>query len=946
MSYSQLRRYWPLIPFTLLILLIWQTPVLLHRYLPPWLAEHTGLQLEWQPPVFGLHTLSLPALSLRDSAGAPLLAWDELTVAPAWWDSLRQQRLILHTLSLGGARLELVRTGDATLNLMTALAPLRGDASAAPSGTPPGLEIGQLSVRRGAIHYRDERALAKGRRDPSLTLDNIDLTLPGVNLMAAAPLPYTLTARLNGAALQSKGEVRLSPWTVSGDSRLEGLSLAPFTPLWQPWFKATITKGTLTAAARWQAGEAGWKIEAGKLQLGKVHLARSKAQPGRPGEWLNFTTLALDGIKVDGQKQQLSVKSLSWQSPHLALLLDERYEPDLMALLPSTDAEDTAPPTPWRWTLDKVQLKGGSIDLWESSSGKSRQRAFSNLDLTLGALSERLDKQSPFTFSTRLDQEAKGSFNGAISLSPLRLTGALALDEIPLGWAQAYVQNYLRLRIESGALTTRQQLHLEQDSAGRWRQATLEGGLTIRDVRVVDKRDNQRLLAWQELQVERLKSDLLTLKSEIGRVLLEQPFSRLEIDKEGNTNLASLLLPNAPPRDPQSAGPTPRLHIDEVVTRQGNLRFADRRLSRDFVVDIAALNGITRNVSNIPGNRSRISLQGKVDRTAPVSIEGSANLLIEEPVLDLVANFKSLELTTFTPYSATYAGYAIDRGQVSMTLKYQLEGSRLEGSNDIRITKLKLGEKVESPQALDLPLKLAIALLSDANGVINLDLKVKGDLNQPDFKIGSLLWNVLGNTLSKAVTAPFSLLASLSGSSESLDEVQFAPGESELAPAQRERVASLADALQQRPRLGINLRGEVDKRGDLLALQRQQLENQLGKELDRSISLGDIGQDPEMQEALEDLFQTTFAGPLKEQALAHQLVPGSNGAWQWGIETLATRQEVSDKSLRRLATRRAQAIKAMFVDDYKIPPDRVFVLDSQIAGEQGGPRVLFSTELN
>ncbi|ENY70535.1 hypothetical protein G114_17876 [Aeromonas diversa CDC 2478-85] len=944
MSFSTLRRFWPLIPLTLLILLIWQTPALLHRYLPPWLAERTGLQLEWQVPEFGVHTLGLPALTLKDREGAPLLDWDNLSIEPAWWDSLRGGKLIFTAIRLEGADLHLVRTGDASLNLMTALAPFTGDASASPSAPSPELEIGLLSMQRGAIHYRDGRNLPKTRQDPSLTLDALDLTLPGFSLTSGAPLPYTLSARLNGAALHSQGQLRLSPWEVSGDSRLEGLSLAPFTPLWQPWFKAKITQGSLSAAARWQVNEVGWKLEGGKVQLGKVRLARSQPVPGRPDQWLDFAALALEGIKIDGQQQRLSIKRASWQRPHLAVSLDERYQPDLQALLPPAETSDKTPPSPWRWQLERLQIKEGSVDLRESSSGKARQRAISALNVTLGPLSERLDKQSQLALSTLVDNQAKGSFEGSLTLSPLSLSGAIGLDAVPLGWAQAYLQNYLRLRVESGILNTRQRLNLEQDNTGRWRQASLEGELAIDDVKVVDKRDNQRLLAWQSLRAGPIRVDLLGMKSEIGRVMLEQPFSRLEIDKEGNTNLASLLLPGVDTRE--DAGPTPRLHIDEVVTRQGNLRFADRRLSRDFVVDIAALNGVTRNVSNIAGSRSRISLQGKVDSTAPVSIEGSANLLADEPVLDLVASFKSLELTTFTPYSATYAGYAIDRGQVSMTLKYQLQGSRLEGSNDIRITKLKLGEKVESPQAMDIPLKLAIALLSDASGVINLDLKVKGDLNQPDFKIGSLLWNVLGNTLSKAVTSPFSLLASLAGSSESLEEVRFTPGESELAPAQRERIASLAGALRQRPQLGINLRGEVDRKGDLLALQRQQLENQLGKELERSVSLSEIGQDPELQEALESLFESTFNDPLGAQALTHQLVPGSNGAWRWGIETLATQQAVSDKSLRRLATRRAQTIKTMFVDDYDIPPDRVFVLDSQIGGEQGAPRVFFSTESN
>lgn len=955
MKFPLPRRQWPYWTVGTLLavgVLIWQTPSLIQRQLPPWLEQHYGLRLDWDTPEFGRRELVLAHVTLRDRQGKPLLAWERLSFSPKWWDSLRTRTLRLHDLRLSRPELTLVRSGERRLNLLDALTPFTQETAASSSaGTAPPLEIDRLTVEGGKVHYRDGRDLPKAQHDPEMDLTALTASVQGVNLRGSGALPFQLTARLNGAPLSSQGELKLAPWQIKGEASLETLNLSPLAPLWRPWVQLTLPKGSASAKLAFQASEQGWHVTQGALTLDGWQIRRGNPMGELPSEIARFKRLTLDGIDIDGTRQRLTIKRVRWDSPHLVTRLDEQYLPDFMPLLlPATKAPEprhkagSRSEKPWHWQVGQVTLKGGSVDLSEPSSGKQRLRSLRQLEGHLGPLDDRAGNVSQLQVSTRVDDLANFRLAGTLSLTPFTLNAALEQETVPLGWAQAYLQNYLRARIETGTLNGRQQLVLEQDGDGAWRQATLNGTLTVQDLKVVDKRDNLRLLSWQKMTMNNLKADLRQLRVEIDKVLLEQPYSRIEIDKDGSTNLQTLLLPAAP--SGSSQGPEPQLTVDEVVTRQGNLRFADRRLSRDFVVDIAALNGSTRHISNIPGHRADIALQGKVDRYAPVTIAGSANLLVDKPVLDMTASFKNLELTTFTPYSATYAGYAIDKGQLSMRLKYQLQGSTLEGSNDIRINKLQLGDKVESPEALDLPLKLAVALLADSDGVISLDLKVKGDLDNPDFSVGSLLWNVVGNTLRKAVTSPFSLLASLAGSHEELDEIRFNPGDITLPEAQAPRIASLASALRQRPQLALNLRGEVDRGGDLQALQRMQLENQLGKELERSISLEQIGQDPQLQDALDSLYASTFAQSIDALAFAHQLVPGSQSAWQLGIDTLAAKQPVSDKSLRRLATLRAQAIKTKFVENYDISPERIFVLDSKPGDAKSQARVLFSTEAN
>ena len=194
---------------------------------------------------------------------------------------------------------------------------------------------------------------------------------------------------------------------------------------------------------------------------------------------------------------------------------------------------------------------------------------------------------------------------------------------------------------------------------------------------MLDRADNQRLLQIENLQLSGLHYDGLSQQLRIADILLSKPYARIEINEEGSPTCSNCCCRN-PPRTPGRA-PPPHIVIDQIRTAQGNLRFADRSLSPEFVVDIASLDGQSRHISNTRGSAPSSPSTARWTATPP-SPSGGANLLIEDPVLDVAVAFNNLELTTFTPYSSTYAGYAIDKGQLSMKLNYKLQGNRLEGT--------------------------------------------------------------------------------------------------------------------------------------------------------------------------------------------------------------------------------------------------------------------------
>ncbi|HEH9440092.1 TPA: DUF748 domain-containing protein [Aeromonas sobria] len=961
----------------LITLLLWQTPRLVQRYLPGWLAEHYGLQLTLGEIDVGLRhpSLTLGATALLDAKQQPIVSFEQLLITPNLQASWQQKGVVLSAVTLTKPVVLLQRLadkkGDVRLNLTDALATVLAPSPSPEPETasaPLLVDIASIAVTDGHVRYQDQRKESEPGWLPPLNLEKLSLKLDHLRTEANHPTAYQLNAAINGkSSLAAHGKLDVMSGMGQGKVSLKQVELKPFAPLWAPYLTLELAKGQANAEVEYllKEGKQGvlWQLSKGKLTLDNWQLKKHKGD-----EFARFSQLALSELAIDGQKQSLQIGKVSLKQPILKATLNAQQELDLADLLieqapakPVKDAKGakatkatkatkpTAADKPWQWQIKQIAIDKGDLTLTESSSGKPLARQLSGLTLALGPLGSKGEQPSMLTLATHFNQNSPLTFAGQLTLIPFALSGEISQQGLPLALAQPYLADLLRIKLQTGQLSSKTKLDLATTAQGALGKLTLQGGLDISGLKVVDRADNQRLLEISNLQLTSLDYDGINQQMRIKDIALSKPFARIEINEDGITNLQQLLLPQpASGKGAQAAAgsksPNFRFTIDQLRTEQGNLRFADRSLSQDFVADIASLGGQSRHISNIPGQRSDLAFNGKVDRYAPVTIRGGTNLLVANPILDIAVAFNNLELTTFTPYSGTYAGYAIDKGQLSMKLHYKLEGNRLEGDNDITIKKLQLGEKIKSEQAKDLPLGLAIALLSDANGVIQMNLKVKGDLDQPDFSIGNIFWDVLGNTLSKAITSPFSLLASLADGTEDLDELPFLPGDPDLTQTQLDKLAKLAQALKDRPKLSMNIRGKVNFNEERPILQRQKLERVLAKLTGNQADLDLLEQDPDLQEALAKAYQERFSEDLDDLADRLSLDEESPALRAQAIALLQEQQLITAKSLRNLAMRRAQNTKEFLVDSQGIAPERLFVLDSQVKEEDKEAKVVLTLD--
>jgi flagellar motor protein MotB len=377
------------------------------------------------------------------------------------------------------------------------------------------------------------------------------------------------------------------------------------------------------------------------------------------------------------------------------------------------------------------------------------------------------------------------------------------------------------------------------------------------------------------------------------------------------------------------------IRIGKITLQGGNINFSDFFIRPNYTANLTGIGGlVTEMTAQKAGD---VELRGKVDNTAPVEIVGRVNALAPELFVDLAASATDIELPPLSPYSIKYAGYGIERGKLTMKVKYLIEDRKLTAENNLYLDQLTFGPKVESPTATKLPVLLAVALLKDRNGVIDINLPISGTIDDPQFSIWGIIGKVILNLLTKAVTAPFSVLASLAGSKEELSYIEFQPGSAKLSGGDEGKLKSLAKALDDRPQLKLDVSGRVDAEADREALREVFIERKvkeqnwqaLRREGKAPATAEEVTVDKgEYEKYLRLAYRAEdFPKPRNAVGMVKDLPVEE-------MENLMrTNAQVSDEDLRVLANQRAQAAKSWIVEQGKIAADRVFLVAPKLSAE-------------
>ena len=392
------------------------------------------------------------------------------------------------------------------------------------------------------------------------------------------------------------------------------------------------------------------------------------------------------------------------------------------------------------------------------------------------------------------------------------------------------------------------------------------------------------------------------------------------------------------------------------------MHLSDNFIKPRYGADLLELNGSVEGLSSDPASTAGIDVHGKVN-DAPLLIGGRVNPLSKELALDIKASVHDMEMAPLSAYSGKYVGYRIERGKLSFDVAYQLKNRQLQAQNRLVLDQLTFGDKVESADAIGLPVQLAVALLKDRNGVIDIDLPIGGSLDDPDFSVGGIIIKVLVNLITKAVTAPFALLGNLfGGGTEQMSSVDFDAGQAMLTAAREPGLKALAKAMTERPGLKLDITGWADPAVDTEGLRRQRLDARL-----RALKRQDLAEHGALTNAAEvvvtppealglltrayqlDVVAPPGAPPKKppaDRAAAAKEGAAAPAPTQADMESaLLARQAINDDDLRNLGNRRAQAAKDWLRTIGLVPEERLSIVDAKLgpaaAGATSGSRAEF-----
>ncbi|MFV3305988.1 DUF748 domain-containing protein [Pseudomonas sp. NY15181] len=626
---------------------------------------------------------------------------------------------------------------------------------------------------------------------------------------------------------------------------------------------------------------------------------------------------------------------------------------------PTKPAPAAEPEKAWHVVLRDTQLRGYKAHLADRAPAKPVALEIGPLDLDLQNLDSQLTSPLQLRLKTGLGQHGQIEASGQVNLSPVNAKLKVATRDIDLRVAQAYIDPFIRLELRSGFLASDLNVDLKSTEPLAF---GVDGSAQVTQLHTLDTIKNRDFVKWTKLTLDGLAyrhGDSLAIQS----VSLEEPYARFIINEDRTTNVSELIIPQPASAPSASAGKSGSagaaggkpmgIHIGGVKVNNGSANFADLTLRPDFATAIQQLSGEIGTLDNRNPQPASVDIKGKVDKYAPVTIKGSLNPFSPLEKLDIATSFKRVELTTLTPYSGKFAGYRIRKGRLNLDLHYQITQGKLKAENKVLVEHLQLGEKVDSPDAVDLPVKLAVALLKDANGNIDIQLPVEGDLNNPQFSVMPIVWQTLRNLVIRAVQAPFKFIAGLAGGEgPDLGSVTFAPGSSELEPDAQANLDKLVDALKQRPALKLEVEGVSAASSDGPPLARKRLQEEYRKNYYSMLQRrGDkVPSDASKLEVPEDLQPALLEGIYRTRLKKQP--PDEWKDLSQADRTVKMEQAVlaswsdSQLLLRKLGQDRATQIKDYLVSKGGLGDDRVYLIDVSLGEAENGGNVATQLHLD
>ncbi|MBI5843679.1 MAG: DUF748 domain-containing protein [Deltaproteobacteria bacterium] len=850
--------------------------------------------------------------------------------------------------------------------------PTNGETATPENGKAPALAgqaapaefmVDNMVMEAGQVFFTD-----RSNSSPfSSTLSPINLTVANLSSQPEKAADFSLSVETsNREAIKASGRFGLSPLGASGRVSVSDISLKSYFPYYAKMLRAEPPEGSLSVSTDFVADLE--NPEPGKMprvilnNLAVLLNGFAIREKGGREAVVMVPSLTVKVAEADLAAQKARVREIASSGGAVRMVMEKDGKVSLLSLVaPSTparsglkkQASSRSAAAPWAVDADKVRLSGYHVDFTDKSPRTPVKVRLSDLEFSASGLSTRKGDTAEMDFSARVQQKGYLQARGEVGAEPLSANLSLLARGLDIRTAAPYWQDLTGIMVTKGRVETKGRLTLSAARAGRPPRVNFSGDAAILDFASSDKKTREDFFNFASLRLLRIKAGNTPLAVSVDRMGLDSFYSRVVIHPDGSVNLKSLLPPGKSKAAPAPAAspsvgrksPPPDVRIREFTLSRGRFNFTDNLIKPNYSANYTDMTGLISGLSTDENSRAGVNLTGRFGSQAPVTVKGEISPLIPKIFADIEVKVSDMELPAFSPYSGRFIGRLIEKGKLALTLIYKVRDNKLTGANKIVLDQFTLGGKVESPDATSLPVGLAIALLKDRNGVIDLDLAVTGDMNDPEFSVVGIVFKIIKNLIVKIVSSPFALLGSVFGGGEDLQFADFAAGKSEIGKETGQKLDSLEKALFERPGLTLDIRGDADPAADAEALRAIGFENLLKRQMLKKPdaeekTLEDVTIPADQYPALiaQAFAASEFPKPVDKEGKPRPVPPQEMEA------LLRTHVRVTDGQLRILAHERAMAAKEYILGKGRVEAARVFILEPEPMTKAEGrkPRTTFS----
>ena len=661
---------------------------------------------------------------------------------------------------------------------------------------------------------------------------------------------------------------------------------------------------------------------------------------------------------------KLHIANLELDSPDLLVKRDSKGELNLTKLVseqekPTEKAPETGSDKQFYFKIDNISLHDGKIHYQDEATPSP----FSiNLEgLALGI--KDLDPESIFNFDIAANIKEGGSIKiqGRTSLKADSAKADITLSGISLPIAQPYIEDLMNIALNRGTLDWQGKLEYTA-TQDKEVDISLDGDALIKKLVIVDSIKKKKVLACSKFRAKAIKFDMQPLAIKVSKLETDRLYAKIELEKDGTLNLTKLI--KTPPnkkgepskevskKEPKGPKEQDQLmaQIDLIRIKNSLVEFSDYSIEPPFKVKLSKINGTIKGVSSKKGAKAAVQIEAKLNDASLLKITGKVSPLADPLYADLKIDVLDVGMPLFTPYAAKYIGYLIEKGKLNLDLHYLIDKGQIKASNQIFLDQFTLGNSVQSPDAPNLPIKLALSLLTDRKGRIKLNIPIEGKLDDPSFSVRGAVWRAIRNLIVKAATSPFALVGAIFGGGEELQTIPFQAGEATINEEAKKRLEVLKKMLKERPKLRIELTGYFDPEADTSALIEKQFNlaikqakfNDLNKKERAGLNIDQIEITPEEREKYlwKAYKQAKFKKPSHLFGIVKKQPP------EIMEKMIKEHIKITQGDLRNLAMERAQAVKNYLISDGEIEPQRIFLVEPKALSEKSkssqGPYVEIS----